>query len=238
MAHNLAYGLPVEALDIVLVDDHRGTQTLLRSMLSALRVNRVRAFDNAGEALRSMTVDPPSLVLTDWEMSPMSGSQLVRLMRHERMEPLCFVPIIMVTGHATVGVVEKAFAAGVHHMLVKPVSPARLFSRIAWVTRDSRQMRLEGERWQIAGVDDVIEKRIQTLRLSSMIMTANRRPQAVEAEQADAEELAESIAAAATPEQAAPERADRLALPRTPLQPAPRVKVARRKQSSWHGWRI
>ncbi|MBB4302646.1 two-component system chemotaxis response regulator CheY [Rhodobium orientis] len=140
MAHHTAFRRPPEDLDVIIVEDSKPMQTVLRSILMPLRFARTRVFDSADVALQAMLNEPPSLLITDWRMRPTSGFQLLRAIRHEQMAPLCYVPVIFVTAHATRPLVEKAMRAGAHHLLAKPVSPARMHECIAWVIRDSREL--------------------------------------------------------------------------------------------------
>ena len=137
--HHAAYGLPLEALDVVIVEDSRQMQAILRSILLSFKVERVRVFDTVDSALEAMLTEPPNLILADWKMEPASGYQLLRLIRHKNMAPLCFVPLLFITAHGTRALVDRALRAGAHHLLVKPVSPSMLYSRLRWLLNDSRE---------------------------------------------------------------------------------------------------
>lgn len=137
MTHS-AFGLPMEMLDIIVVEDSKPMQTIVRSILAAMNIGRVRMFDSAEDALQSMLSEPPNLIITDYRMSPMNGYQLLRSIRNRNMAPLCYVPVIMITAHGTRSVVEKAYRGGAHTVLVKPISPKVLHQRLEWVIRDAR----------------------------------------------------------------------------------------------------
>ncbi len=143
MRHNAAYKVPLDALDIVVVEDSKQMQTILRSILVAMRVARVRTFDSAEKALQAMLTEPPHLIITDWRMEPVTGYQLLRSIRHRQMAPLCFVPVLMITAHTTRPLVEKALTAGAHHVLAKPLAPTALHQRIEWIARDERKFCLD-----------------------------------------------------------------------------------------------
>ncbi|WP_417683962.1 response regulator [Roseibium sp.] len=167
MKHHTAYGLGLEDLDVVIVEDSKPMQTIIRSILLSFKVSRVRAFDSADEALQSMLAEPPNVILTDWRMAPTSGYQLLRLVRHRHMEPLCYVPILFVTAHGTRPLVDKALRAGAHHILVKPVSPATLYNRLRWLVNDDRPLVLENSGfYNIHGIQRALDEqaeKIQTL---------------------------------------------------------------------------
>lgn len=130
-------------LDVVVVEDSKPMQTIVRSILAALNVGRVRMFDMADEALQAMLSEPPNMIITDYRMSPMNGYQLLRSIRNRKMAPLCYVPVIMITAHSTRSVVEKAYRGGAHTVLVKPISPKVLQTRLEWVIRDDRPFEID-----------------------------------------------------------------------------------------------
>ncbi|MEZ5841699.1 MAG: response regulator [Hyphomicrobiales bacterium] len=156
MVHHAAYGLSVESLDVIVIDDSRPMQTIFRSVLSAFGIGRLRVFDNAEDALEAMLAEPPTVIITDWKMRPISGYRLLRSIRHRNMAPLCYVPVIMVTAHGTRALVDKAFRAGAHQFMVKPVSPNMLQQRLAHLVRDDREFVLEGDSYIIEGMEDVL----------------------------------------------------------------------------------
>lgn len=140
MSHHAAFALPPEFLDIVVVEDSKPMQTVLRTMISGLRVRRVRVFDDARQAVEAMLADPPNLIVTDWKLPKVSGFRFLKMIRMPAMAPLCTVPAIVVTAHATQRVVDRAMAAGAHIVCVKPLSPATLIDRITWLVGDPRHM--------------------------------------------------------------------------------------------------
>ena len=160
--HHAAYGLPVEALDIVVVEDSKPMQMILRSILMAMKVRRVRIFDSPETAFEAMLGEPPNLILTDWKMEPVSGYQFLRTIRHARMAPLCFVPVMFITAFGTREVVEKVMRAGAHQLLVKPLSPSALHKRLLWLLQDDRRFERDEASgcYVVAGVDKAFETAI------------------------------------------------------------------------------
>lgn len=165
MTRHYAYGLDITDLDVVVVDDSKPMQTILRSILLSFRVRRVRTFDSAQAALEVMRIDPPNLVITDWRMKPMSGLGLLRLMRQRRLAPLCFLPIIFVTAHGTRTLIDRVLRAGAQNVLVKPLSPASLYERLIWTLHDPRPLVFAGDgRYVIDGVADSLDAKAQKWR--------------------------------------------------------------------------
>ncbi|MDK9694828.1 MAG: response regulator [Siculibacillus sp.] len=163
---NRAQGVALEDLDVVVVDDSKPMQTIVRSMLNAARVHRVRTFDNAGDAYRAMLVEPPHILITDWNLPDSDGLSLVRSLRDPRSGPLVAVPAILITGHATRRLVEKAIASGVHFVLAKPLSPSNVLKRIDAVILDNRRFVLEPTRghYVLQGADELLAGQRQRWR--------------------------------------------------------------------------
>ena len=155
MAHHSAFGLDIEQLDVVIVEDSKPMQTVLRSILMPLRFDRTRVFDSADEALQAMLSEPPNLVISDWRMRPTSGYRLLRTMRQKQLVPLCNVPVVFVTAHATRSLIEKAVRGGAHHLLAKPLSPAKLHECIHWIVCDRRQF--VADETGMVGIEGVVE---------------------------------------------------------------------------------
>nr|WP_321456842.1 response regulator [uncultured Cohaesibacter sp.] len=164
MEHHAAYGLSVESLDIVIVDDSKSVLTMIRSMISSLKVARVRSYDRGDVALHAIMHEPPNVIITDLNMAPMSGLQLISLIRRNTMEPLCFIPVIVITAHATEQSVAKLFETGAHHVLAKPMSSTALQQRLLSLSSDKRLMRLDGDRYVIDGMHEVLEEKRSKLR--------------------------------------------------------------------------
>lgn len=140
MTHHATYAVTNEQLDVVVIDDSKTMQGIIRSMLNAMKVRRLRLFDSTEQALHAMLHEPPNLIICEWRGGLVSGHQLLRMVRARFMEPLCYVPVIILTATPTRAIVDKAMAAGANLIVVKPISPAILQERIAWLQRDQREL--------------------------------------------------------------------------------------------------
>ncbi|MDD7908871.1 response regulator [Pseudovibrio exalbescens] len=166
-------------MDVAIVEDSRAAQTILRSLMNTMKVKRFRIFDSPKEAVPQMFADPPNLILSDWHMQPVSGYQMLCLLRNPKMAPLTHVPLIFVTAHGTRGLISKAMRAGAHHVLAKPLSAAGLQQTLEWVTRDARKIIESDDGGLIVeGVRELLdqgeEKYAALLRAEEMNKTANK----------------------------------------------------------------
>ena len=157
MPHHATYAVPNELLDVAVIDDSKTMQGIIRSMLNAMKVRRVRLFDSTEAALHSMLHEPPNLIICEWKAGLVSGHQLLRMVRARFMEPLCYVPVIILTATPTRAIIDKAMGSGANLIVVKPISPAVMQERISWLQRDQRQLVL-GPRgaFEIEGVRETM----------------------------------------------------------------------------------
>jgi DNA-binding response OmpR family regulator len=128
----------LSALKVLVVQDARFMQEILRTVLLGLGIKEQMVCATAEAAWPALAEFAPDLVLVDWDLPPQDGTALARRIRRAPNAPNPFVPIIMISGH---GERDRAMAvrnAGVNELLVKPVSPRALYERIVAVIEDSR----------------------------------------------------------------------------------------------------
>jgi two-component system chemotaxis response regulator CheY len=116
--------MPVDPnLRILLADDQN---TFVEIMLEMLRKLGFRNVDvakdgtKAIEALTGATNERYGLVISDWNMLPMTGLQLLQAIRGN--PALTATPFLMITGEGSKDRVVAALGAGVTGFIVKPVS--------------------------------------------------------------------------------------------------------------------
>ena len=117
-------------LKVLLVDDNHFMVQLLTQMMHALGVHHI-ATANDGESAFDVFEDyAPGLIVSDWDMKPVNGEQLVRMLRDRDLSPDPYVPIVMLTGYSEIRRVMAARDFGVTEFLVKPISAKRLYQRL------------------------------------------------------------------------------------------------------------
>lgn len=139
-----AFGKELKDLRILMVDDNGSMRLLLRTMLNTFGVTYMRQARDGTDGLTEMEIYDIDLVISDWEMQPMNGREFISRIRAVGNEPLCFTPVIVLTGHASRSLIAEAFEIGATHLLVKPVTPASVLHRIEWVLNDDREFEVSG----------------------------------------------------------------------------------------------
>lgn len=120
----------IEQISFLVVDDNSPMRALLNTILRQLGVqNVVDAVDGKTAFARLGDFDP-DIILCDWNMQPIDGIEFVRMVRTAPNSPNPFVPIVMLSGHAEISRIVEARDAGVNEFMAKPVSAAKLYTRI------------------------------------------------------------------------------------------------------------
>ena len=111
-----------------MVDDSATARKIIRSFLYQAGFYNVREAANGEQALAALKAQPFDLVISDWEMGPIDGEELLRMMRASR--EYRYTPFIMVTAsaHKFMGIARDQ---GTKHYLKKPFTAEVLTSRIA-----------------------------------------------------------------------------------------------------------
>ena len=126
----------LSGLDILLVDDSRYMLQLLQMILRSMGVNSVRCVHNPRNAVSEVAAFSPHLVITDLLMEPTDGLDLIKSVRQEK-EPLCFTPILVLSGFTDKDHVLEASHAGANYVLAKPISAEMLHRRIVSLIEES-----------------------------------------------------------------------------------------------------
>lgn len=113
-------------LKVLIVDDSRTARQIVKAVLDAISVNRVKMAEDGADAMAGLREFPADIVLCDLHMAPLDGIEFTRLLRSADDSPNPYLPVLMMTADATERQVKNAFAAGVNDFMSKPVEMAAL----------------------------------------------------------------------------------------------------------------
>lgn len=130
---------------VLIVDDQDFIRSLLRHILGVLGCKQISDAADGHTAWEIIQDTSPDLLIVDWEMSPMNGLELVQKVRHDKLSPDKFLPIIMITAHSERPRIITARDSGVNEFVMKPVSARTLFSRLNAVIEHPRRFVRTGE---------------------------------------------------------------------------------------------
>ncbi len=110
-------------MNILIVDDEPGTLALVAAAVERLGHRALQAAD-AEEAWPLFASERPDVVITDWAMPGMDGTELARKIRNDTEPAYTFLMIL--TGQADENAAREAMRAGADDVLAKPLEPAEL----------------------------------------------------------------------------------------------------------------
>ncbi len=116
---------------VLIVDDYKTMLRIIRNLLRQIGFNNVDEASDGATALQKLRRDNFGLVISDWNMEPMTGLQLLKEVRAD--EKLRNTPFIMVTAESKTENVIAAKKAGVNNYIVKPFNAATLKTKMTAV---------------------------------------------------------------------------------------------------------
>ena len=119
------------SMPILVVDDYNTMIRIIRNLLKQLGFDNVDDASDGATALAKMRGTHYGLVISDWNMEPMTGYDLLRQIRSD--PNLAGTPFIMVTAESKTDNVIAAKKAGVDNYIVKPFNAQTLRSKIETV---------------------------------------------------------------------------------------------------------
>jgi two-component system chemotaxis response regulator CheY len=121
----------VKCTPILIVDDYKTMLRIIRNLLWQLDFNNVDETTNGSVALQKLRDKPYGLVISDWNMEPMSGLQFLKEVR--AAAGLKETPFIMIVPESRSENVLAAKEAGVSNYIVKPFNAATLKGKLTTV---------------------------------------------------------------------------------------------------------
>lgn len=120
-------------MNILIVDDYQTMLRIIKNLLKQLGFNNVDEATNGQIALDMIKKKKYGLVISDWNMEPMTGLELLKAVRGANDNNFSNVPFIMVTAESKTENVVAAKQAGVNNYIVKPFNAETLKTKIASV---------------------------------------------------------------------------------------------------------
>lgn len=116
------------SMPILVVDDYKTMTRIIRNLLNQIGFSDIDEASDGTQALEKLRNKRYGLIISDWNMEPMTGLELLQQVRRDG--ELCRVPFIMVTAEAKTENVITAKQAGVNNYIVKPFNAQTLKAKI------------------------------------------------------------------------------------------------------------
>jgi two-component system chemotaxis response regulator CheY len=114
--------------DILIVDDSGAVRGVVRKLLTQLGFKNLDEASDGEAALAKISEKNFGLVISDWNMEPMSGQVLLEQVRANKQ--YANLPFIMMTADSTIDKIVQAKNAGVTSFIKKPFNAQDLQAKI------------------------------------------------------------------------------------------------------------
>ncbi|ONG52666.1 two-component system response regulator [Pseudoroseomonas deserti] len=115
-------------IKVLVVDDYKTMTRIIRNLLKQIDFHDADEAADGHEALAKLRSGNFGLVISDWNMQPMTGLDLLKEVRADAR--LKHLPFIMVTAESKTENVVAAKQAGVSNYIVKPFNAETLRDKI------------------------------------------------------------------------------------------------------------
>ncbi|MGH9428376.1 MAG: PAS domain S-box protein [Terriglobia bacterium] len=127
----------LEGIHVLLVEDDLDTLDLLSAALKHQRAT-VTAVSSAAEALASIRISAPDIVVSDIAMPGENGYQLIEKIQAMGFDDDRHIPVVAITAYAREEDRQKALSSGFQSYLAKPIELSELVSAVADGVRKKR----------------------------------------------------------------------------------------------------
>ena len=122
---------------VLVLDDHRFMQQVMRLMLGSLGIRRVATAHTVDETMAIVAVEPVDVVIADYRLGDETGAEFMRLARASHGGAR-FIPIIGCTADTSPATIAELRDAGADEILAKPVSARIIWAKLMAVTNARR----------------------------------------------------------------------------------------------------
>jgi two-component system, chemotaxis family, chemotaxis protein CheY len=118
--------------DILIVDDSATVRSVVRKLLTQLGYTNVDEASDGTSALAKILEKNVDLVISDWNMEPMNGEELLRRVRANKIYER--LPFIMMTADCAIDKIVRAKQAAVSCFIIKPFGAELLKAKISAIS--------------------------------------------------------------------------------------------------------
>ena len=116
------------SMPVLVVDDYQTMIRIIRNLLRQLGFENVDDASDGSAALAKLSTRSYGLIISDWNMQPLTGYDLLKSVRADPSHSR--TPFIMITAESKTENVIAAKKAGVNNYIVKPFNAAVLKAKI------------------------------------------------------------------------------------------------------------
>ncbi len=129
----------LERASVLLLEEAGMSMSILVQILTgfgAKTLHRCETVDEAKDAIGKVEVD---LIICDAMGATGAGYDFIEWLRRSRIEPNCYAPVLLTSGHTPSNAVARARDCGAHFIMTKPFTPLAVLERILWIAKEGRR---------------------------------------------------------------------------------------------------
>ncbi len=115
-------------INILIVDDYKTMLRIIHSLLTQLGFHNIDEASDGSMAIRMIKEKKYELIISDWNMKPMTGIELLKNVRAN--ETIKNIPFLMITAESKIENIMAAKQAGVSNYIVKPFNAETLKTKL------------------------------------------------------------------------------------------------------------
>lgn len=112
---------------VLVVDDNDAITVSVTFILRSIGYKVISA-SNGVEGLKTFEIERPDLILLDYDLPKLHGSEVLKKVREH--SELGNTPVIMLTGNADEQIVKRLISMGVQNYILKPFDQNSLVSKV------------------------------------------------------------------------------------------------------------
>ncbi len=120
-------------MSILIVDDYNTMLRIIKNLLKQLGFNNIDEATDGGMAFDMVKQKKYGLIISDWNMEPVTGIEFLRNIRGAEGASYQRTPFIMVTAESKTENVIEAKKSGVNNYIVKPFNAETLKTKMTAV---------------------------------------------------------------------------------------------------------
>jgi CheY-like chemotaxis protein len=126
-------------LVFVIADPSSYLCMIVHGMLRSFGANKVMEVRNSLGVVQALTGQKVDVLLCDARLPPHGGLKLTHAIRRNSHNENRTVPILLMSSDTREKTIKNARDAGANMVVAKPLSPASLYDRLAWIAFNPRQ---------------------------------------------------------------------------------------------------
>lgn len=125
-------------LVVLVVESNPQEQEIVAQILAGFKVKRTDKRGSAAEAMNHLGRERADLIIVGAALPEVDGYAFIAQLRRAKAVASRDVPVLLLSGHTRAADVCRARDCGANWVLVRPVTSAALYQRIAWLARNER----------------------------------------------------------------------------------------------------